>query len=156
VHLVGFIIRIYHDARSPDCQTQRTSAKINLYLQAAQHCAGYVKAISLQNESVWSHTNSVPAILFILRISLKARYNKKLRASPCAVSDIYVRFKSKFNLVDRVNKNCYKNFHKNISSGAHGQSDEWVGREREAGTCRDRQINDEANCHFSKLICKGV
>jgi len=31
VHLVGFIIRIYHDARSPECQKLKSSAQVNSF-----------------------------------------------------------------------------------------------------------------------------
>jgi len=41
VHPVGFIIRIYHDARSPECQINLTQCSKRLYFNSPQLLVNY-------------------------------------------------------------------------------------------------------------------
>jgi len=58
VHLVGFIIRIYHDARSPERQIQ--------YISFLTACFGFYKTIFRPNVSYWFSYIIIIIIIIII------------------------------------------------------------------------------------------
>jgi len=58
VHIVGFIVRIYHDARSPELQTEQIISNYNLYWQIVEiRGLRLFTAVSLQHPAFWDMTD---------------------------------------------------------------------------------------------------